>query len=95
MVRPTALPTPALLVQPSWPSPCQYFFAPPARPHCPIASTYLPHPAQPEAEDPVDPKPKVDAACHKSCVREFADYEKCKERIQAKGTGSCEPWFFD
>ncbi len=43
----------------------------------------------------MDPKPKVDASCHKSCLREFSEYEKCKERIKAKGTGSCEPWFFD
>ena len=48
-----------------------------------------------QADEVVDPKPKVDASCHKSCTREFSEYEKCKERIKAKGTGVCEAWHFD
>jgi hypothetical protein len=59
----------------------------------------LPHTRNPlhnqQADEVVDPKPKVDASCHKSCTREFSEYEKCKERIKAKGTGVCEAWHFD
>lgn len=51
--------------------------------------------ACPQADEPVDPKPKIEAECHKACTKEWAEYEKCKDRIKAKGTGSCEPWAFD
>lgn len=50
--------------------------------------------ALPQA-DVVDSKPEIEKACHSSCVRYYAEYEKCKERIAKKGEGSCEPWAFD
>lgn len=40
-------------------------------------------------------KPVAEADCHKPCKRQWAAYEKCKERIKEKGHGSCEPWAFD
>lgn len=49
-------------------------------------------PLQPE---PVDPKPQIEKACHPVCVKPFAEYEKCKDRIAKKGSGSCEPWMMD
>ena len=51
-------------------------------------------PALPQA-DVVDSKPEIEKACHSSCVKYYAEYEKCKERIAKKGEGSCEPWAFD
>jgi len=29
------------------------------------------------------------------CPKPWAEYEKSKERIAAKGTGNCEAWAFD
>lgn len=55
----------------------------------------LPTPAMPASEDPVDPKPRIEKQCHSSCKGDWAAYEKCTERIKAKGSGSCEPWHFD
>jgi hypothetical protein len=46
-------------------------------------------------EDVVDKKADFEKGCHPVCVKPFAEYEKCKERIAAKGSGSCEPWAFD
>ena len=48
-----------------------------------------------QAEDPVDPKPKIEAACHSACSLPATNYEKCVERITAKGSGNCEAWQFD
>jgi ubiquinol-cytochrome c reductase subunit 6 len=48
-----------------------------------------------QAESAVDPKARIEKECHKPCEREWKEYEKCKERIKAKGEGSCEPWSFD
>jgi ubiquinol-cytochrome c reductase subunit 6 len=45
--------------------------------------------------DVVDPKPQIEKECHKPCDKEWSQYEKCKERIKAKGEGTCEPWAFD
>jgi len=48
-----------------------------------------------QPDDPVDPKPKIEAACHKSCLKESSEIVKCEARIKAKGEGNCEPWTFD
>jgi ubiquinol-cytochrome c reductase subunit 6 len=48
-----------------------------------------------QAEEPVDQKANIEKSCHKPCSKEWDLYEQCKERIEAKGTGSCEPWVFD
>ncbi|RYG46705.1 hypothetical protein EON67_09255 [archaeon] len=48
-----------------------------------------------QADEPVDRKPEIEQECHKPCTSAWANYEACKERIAAKGTGSCEPWAFD
>jgi len=45
--------------------------------------------------DPVDTKPAIDKLCEKSCKTETAELAKCTARIKAKGSGSCEPWYFD
>lgn len=45
--------------------------------------------------DAVDIKPQLEKECHSSCTQQWQEYEKCKERIKAKGEGSCEPWAFD
>jgi hypothetical protein len=37
----------------------------------------------------------MEEKCHKPCKKEWSAYEKCQERIKAKGHGSCEPWTFD
>ena len=45
--------------------------------------------------DPVDPKPQIEEACKAACSLPAVNYEKCKDRIAAKGTGNCEAWYFD
>jgi ubiquinol-cytochrome c reductase subunit 6 len=45
--------------------------------------------------EPVDPKPAIEAACAPACSTAWTAYEKCKERIAAKGSGNCEAWAFD
>ena len=49
----------------------------------------------PPQSDPVDPKPRIEKECHKPCESQWREYGKCKDRIKAKGEGSCEPWAFD
>eukprot|EP00542_Grammatophora_oceanica_P014423 CAMPEP_0194045884 /NCGR_PEP_ID=MMETSP0009_2-20130614/18693_1 /TAXON_ID=210454 /ORGANISM="Grammatophora oceanica, Strain CCMP 410" /LENGTH=63 /DNA_ID=CAMNT_0038690913 /DNA_START=24 /DNA_END=212 /DNA_ORIENTATION=- len=46
-------------------------------------------------EDPVDPLPSLKADCLKSCPQPKAAYEACIKRIEAKGEGDCEAWYFD
>lgn len=48
-----------------------------------------------QADEPVDRKPEIEEACKASCVKQFAAYEACKERIAAKGQGTCEPFAID
>ena len=63
-----------------------------------VASPLLhPPPSLPQAEaqEPVDPKPRIEKECHKPCERQWAEYEKCKVRIAKAKEGSCEPWVFD
>jgi hypothetical protein len=48
-----------------------------------------------QADEPVDPKPQIEKDCHPSCKKEWTEYEMCKDRIAAKGTGNCEPWAMD
>ena len=50
---------------------------------------------QAEAQEPVDPKPRIEKECHKPCERQWAEYDKCKLRIAKAKEGSCEPWVFD
>lgn len=42
-----------------------------------------------------NPRPAIDKLCEKSCKTETAELAKCTARIKAKGSGSCEPWYFD
>ena len=63
-----------------------------------VASPLLhPPPSLPQAEaqEPVDPKPRIEKECHKPCERQWAEYDKCKLRIAKATEGSCEPWVFD
>ncbi|GMI57127.1 hypothetical protein ScalyP_jg10650 [Parmales sp. scaly parma] len=46
-------------------------------------------------DDPVDPLPALKEKCKPGCKIEWAKYEACGERIAAKGSGDCEPWYFD
>eukprot|EP00540_Astrosyne_radiata_P012248 CAMPEP_0116844992 /NCGR_PEP_ID=MMETSP0418-20121206/13013_1 /TAXON_ID=1158023 /ORGANISM="Astrosyne radiata, Strain 13vi08-1A" /LENGTH=67 /DNA_ID=CAMNT_0004476041 /DNA_START=59 /DNA_END=262 /DNA_ORIENTATION=+ len=46
-------------------------------------------------EEPVDPLPKLREDCLKSCPKAKADYDSCVKRIEAKGEGDCEAWYFD
>ena len=43
----------------------------------------------------MDQKAKIEAGCHKSCLKPFSEIAKCEERIKAKGEGNCSPWSFD
>lgn len=46
-------------------------------------------------EEPVDPLPNLRKECLKSCPGPKAAYEACVKRIEAKGEGDCEAWYFD
>eukprot|EP00520_Triparma_pacifica_P008094 CAMPEP_0118664732 /NCGR_PEP_ID=MMETSP0785-20121206/18193_1 /TAXON_ID=91992 /ORGANISM="Bolidomonas pacifica, Strain CCMP 1866" /LENGTH=77 /DNA_ID=CAMNT_0006558705 /DNA_START=25 /DNA_END=255 /DNA_ORIENTATION=+ len=46
-------------------------------------------------DEPVDVLPKLRKDCESSCTKESEAYEKCKERIEKKGHGDCEAWYFD
>ena len=48
-----------------------------------------------QADEPVDQKAQIEKDCHPACLKQWGEYEKCKERIAQKGSGSCEPWAFD
>lgn len=49
-----------------------------------------------QADEVVDPKPRIEKECHKPCERQWQEYEKCKERLKSgKTEGTCEPWAFD
>ena len=48
-----------------------------------------------QADEPVDIKEQLEKVCHKPCANEFKLYEKCVDRVKAKGSGQCEPWSFD
>lgn len=66
-------------------------------PRAPSLRAYLRSfvPPRAQADEPVDPKPKIEEACHKPCLAPWSAYEKCIERVTAKPGGTCEPWAFD
>ena len=35
------------------------------------------------------------ADCTKKCPNEQKNYDACKKRIEEKGHGDCEAWYFD
>ena len=43
----------------------------------------------------MDPKAAIEKVCHSACSQPWSSTQKCKERIAAKGAGSCEPWAFE
>jgi len=45
--------------------------------------------------DPVDRLPVYREECRSTCVKEIADYDACVKRIEEKGSGDCEAWYFD
>ena len=92
--RPRRAPAAAAAPQPPSP-PGLATAAAAARKNC--ADRRLPPPRSPQAEaqEPVDPKPRIEKECHKPCERQWAEYEKCKLRIAKAKEGSCEPWVFD
>lgn len=52
---------------------------------------YLPK----EPDEPVDPKPSIDAKCAPGCKEVWAAYGKCEVRIEEKVRASpylCTPW---
>ncbi len=46
-------------------------------------------------EDPVDILPQLRQDCLKTCPAPKANYEACVKRIESKGEGDCEAWYFD
>ncbi len=46
-------------------------------------------------EEPVDILPQLRQDCIKSCPVPKAAYEACIKRIEKKGEGDCEAWYFD
>eukprot|EP00565_Helicotheca_tamesis_P003809 CAMPEP_0185725716 /NCGR_PEP_ID=MMETSP1171-20130828/1907_1 /TAXON_ID=374046 /ORGANISM="Helicotheca tamensis, Strain CCMP826" /LENGTH=88 /DNA_ID=CAMNT_0028393909 /DNA_START=76 /DNA_END=342 /DNA_ORIENTATION=+ len=50
---------------------------------------------QADDEDPVDPLPTIRAECLKACPAPKAAYDACVKRIEDKGEGDCEAWYFD
>lgn len=53
--------------------------------------------AQPfhKQDDPVDQLPKIREECQKNCPKYVSAYKACEKRIEAKGEGDCESWYFD
>lgn len=41
------------------------------------------------------PLPELRKSCEPKCKSFYAHYEACKERIEKKGAGDCEPYYFD
>eukprot|EP00620_Florenciella_sp_RCC1587_P020959 CAMPEP_0182556566 /NCGR_PEP_ID=MMETSP1324-20130603/789_1 /TAXON_ID=236786 /ORGANISM="Florenciella sp., Strain RCC1587" /LENGTH=69 /DNA_ID=CAMNT_0024768475 /DNA_START=48 /DNA_END=257 /DNA_ORIENTATION=+ len=49
-----------------------------------------------DEEDPVCQLPQIKEACKTSaCASTLSHYTECVERINAKGGGDCEPYYFD
>ena len=48
-----------------------------------------------DEEDPVCPIPAIAEACKPKCKSFLEKYNACAERIEKKGEGDCEPWYFD
>jgi len=48
-----------------------------------------------EDEEVVCPLPELRKACEPKCSSAYAHYKACVERITAKGSGDCEPYYFD
>eukprot|EP00555_Chaetoceros_dichaeta_P002896 CAMPEP_0198250062 /NCGR_PEP_ID=MMETSP1447-20131203/1388_1 /TAXON_ID=420782 /ORGANISM="Chaetoceros dichaeta, Strain CCMP1751" /LENGTH=68 /DNA_ID=CAMNT_0043934835 /DNA_START=73 /DNA_END=282 /DNA_ORIENTATION=- len=47
-------------------------------------------------EDPVDILPQIRKDClEAACPIPKAAYDACIKRVQAKGDGDCEAWYFD
>ena len=46
-------------------------------------------------EEVVCPLPKMKKDCEPKCASTFAHYLACVDRITAKGSGDCEPYYFD
>lgn len=48
-----------------------------------------------DEEEAACPLPKIREDCEPKCASCFAAYLACKQRIEAKGAGDCEPYYFD
>ena len=50
-----------------------------------------------DEDEVVDPKAGVDAKClaHVECSKALVAYERCAERIEAKGSGQCAGQYMD
>eukprot|EP00341_Mesodinium_pulex_P007774 CAMPEP_0116957626 /NCGR_PEP_ID=MMETSP0467-20121206/44094_1 /TAXON_ID=283647 /ORGANISM="Mesodinium pulex, Strain SPMC105" /LENGTH=67 /DNA_ID=CAMNT_0004644433 /DNA_START=27 /DNA_END=230 /DNA_ORIENTATION=+ len=48
-----------------------------------------------DEEDPVCPLPAITEACKPKCTSFLQKYNACVERIEKKGEGDCEGWYFD
>eukprot|EP00558_Chaetoceros_sp_UNC1202_P010936 CAMPEP_0197247032 /NCGR_PEP_ID=MMETSP1429-20130617/25991_1 /TAXON_ID=49237 /ORGANISM="Chaetoceros sp., Strain UNC1202" /LENGTH=67 /DNA_ID=CAMNT_0042707837 /DNA_START=22 /DNA_END=225 /DNA_ORIENTATION=+ len=46
-------------------------------------------------EEPVDVLPTLRKDCLKQCPAPKLAYEACIKRIEIKGEGDCEAWYFD
>eukprot|EP00544_Gedaniella_sp_CCMP2646_P011903 CAMPEP_0202488810 /NCGR_PEP_ID=MMETSP1361-20130828/6758_1 /ASSEMBLY_ACC=CAM_ASM_000849 /TAXON_ID=210615 /ORGANISM="Staurosira complex sp., Strain CCMP2646" /LENGTH=110 /DNA_ID=CAMNT_0049118467 /DNA_START=134 /DNA_END=466 /DNA_ORIENTATION=- len=46
-------------------------------------------------EEPVDPLPKFREQCVSKCPDYKHRYDACVKRIEAKGEGDCESWYFE
>lgn len=46
-------------------------------------------------EDPVDPLPKFREQCVSKCPDYKQKYDACVKRIEQKGEGDCEAWYFE
>jgi len=46
-------------------------------------------------EEPVCPLPSLRKACEPKCADVFKTYLACADRIEQKGSGDCEAWYFD
>ncbi|EGB11359.1 hypothetical protein AURANDRAFT_69671 [Aureococcus anophagefferens] len=46
-------------------------------------------------EEPVCPLPAMRKACEPKCTDAYKAYLSCVDRIEAKGGGDCEPYYFD
>lgn len=46
-------------------------------------------------DEPVDPKPRLEAECKPACEGLWVEAQKCVARVEKKGHGQCEPQYFD
>jgi len=53
------------------------------------------HHLKSDEEDPVDILPQLREECKKGCDGPQKAYDLCTKRIETKGEGDCEAWYFD